>query len=209
MSGKYYPVPDFLKAEEETEQIEELVDGLPEKLKKVENNNVRNQQEEEEPVEIDFQALFIPDSPSQLKLILPQLAFNDIRGIYLVGTNLWHHESMIKRDIKGYNRNAIIADGYFDKSKNPETVRFTQNFVSLFNRKPKFIEAIAYDTASILFSTAMDESIDSQQQLKTALQGGHIYEGATGLTVFDKKGHAHRRLFLVTIKKNKFVEINH
>jgi len=74
--------------------------------------------------------------------------------------------------------------------------------------KPQFLEAISYDTASMLFLTAMDETIDSRQTLKDALQGKRIFEGVTGNTIFDKDGIAHRKLFLMTIKKGEFVEIN-
>jgi len=78
----------------------------------------------------------------------------------------------------------------------------------VFNTKPKFLEAISYDTTSILFLSAMDETIDSRQSLKNALKVRRIFKGATGNTFFDKDGTAHRDLFLMTIKKGKFVEIN-
>lgn len=203
LTGKYYPLPEFLEPEEEIDLLEE---GLqpPEPVK-----HARNKKAQEEPVEIQFEALFIPDSPSKIKLILPQLAFNDIRNVYLVGTNLWHHETLLKRDLRGYTRNAVIADGFFNKSTNPQTKVFSEQFTQLFDRDPKFIEAIAFDTASILLSTGLDETIASREELKDRLQGGQVYDGATGITLFDRNGQAHRRLFLVTIKKNQFVEINH
>lgn len=192
LNGQYFPLPDFLKPEEVIK----------------ENLNPRAR-EKEEKIQIDFQALFIPDSPSKIKLILPQLAFNDITDIYLVGTNLWHHKTLLKKDVRRYTKNAVIADGFFNQSMNPVTINFTKEFEALFSKKPRFLEAVAYDTASILFSTAMDENVNSQKDLKSVLQGGKIYEGATGITLFDSGGHAHRRLFLVTIKNNQFVEINH
>ncbi len=199
LTGEYYPLPDFLKPEPEE----------PVNTESDEGENAEAGKKEKEPVEIDFQALFIPDSPSKIKLILPQLAFNDITDIYLVGTNLWHHPSLLKKELRTYTQNAIIADGFFDKSRNPATIDFSKNFESLFGRKPVFLEAVSYDTAGILFSLMMDESIDSAHALKTALQGGRMFEGATGVTVFDENGNAHRQLFLITIKKNKFIEISH
>lgn len=206
LTGEFYPIPEFLKPEPDSLGHE---DGDENPLDGTGGANPRRDKEKENEVEIEFQALFIPDSPSRIKLILPQLAFNDIKGIYLLGTNLWHHPSLLKRDIRGYNRNAIIANGFFDQSENPETIRFTKSFEELFGKKPQFLEAIAHDTASILFSTAMDTKITSRKSLKDALQGSRIYEGATGVTVFDENGNAHRRLFLVTIKNQEFVEINH
>ncbi|MFH2060430.1 MAG: penicillin-binding protein activator [Pseudomonadota bacterium] len=209
LTGEFYPLPEFLKPEEDEGEIDERLNE-DEVIHQEEGRiNARNSNKEEIKYEIDFQALFIPDSPSKIKLILPQLAFNDIRNIYLVGTNLWHHEALLEKDIRRYTDNTIITDGFFNESENPKTIDFTKKFESLFDRKPNFLEAIAYDTASIIFLTAMNKDINSPIDLKTALQGGQIYEGATGITVFDSEGNAHRRLFLITIKKNKFVEISH
>ncbi|MDA3918956.1 MAG: penicillin-binding protein activator [Deltaproteobacteria bacterium] len=197
LTGEYYPVPDVLKPEPiEFENIQFLPSDILKNLK----------QEEEGKIEIDFEALFIPDSPSIVNMILPQLAYNDAKDIYLVGTNLWHHKSLLK-DARGYNKNAVISDGFFNNSQNPAVIEFTDKFESMFDIKPKFLEAISYDTASILLTFAMDEYIDSREKLKDSLQGRRIFEGVTGNTIFDENGIAHRQLFLMTIKKGKFVEI--
>ncbi|MFH2093971.1 MAG: penicillin-binding protein activator [Pseudomonadota bacterium] len=212
LTGAFYSLPEFLKQDDDDDEVvedNELFKDDEDAQQVKEKINARNDHKDEEKITIDFQALFIPDSPSKIKLILPQLAFNDIKNVYLVGTNLWHHESLLSNDIGRYTKNAIITDGFFDQSMNPATLDFTRKFEILFDRKPQFLEAIAHDTATILFLTAMDESINSWDTLKTALQGGRVYDGATGITLFDSGGNAHRRLFLVTIKKNKFVEINH
>ncbi len=198
LTGQFFPVPDFLK----TDTAEpENTDLFP-----IETETDARGEKEEEKIVIDFQALFIPDSPSKVNLILPQLAYNDARGMYLVGTNLWHHKSILK-EAKGYNKQSIITDGFFESSQNFVTAQFAKKFESLFNTKPKFLEAVSYDTAFILFLAAMDETIDSRKTLKEALQGNRIFEGVTGNTIFDKDGTAHRELFLMTIKKGKFVEI--
>ena len=210
LTGQFFPVPDFLNfnafgpendaAHNEGQNSGDWVQIIAEIEAYVKEN-------EKGKIKIDFEALFIPDSPSKLNLILPQLAFNDARGMYLIGTNLWHHKSLLK-EAKGYNKHAIITDGFFDGSQNSVTVRFTKKFKSLFNTKPKFLEAISYDSAYMLFLTAMDETIDSRQSLKDALQGKRIFEGVTGNTIFDENGIAHRELFLMTIKNGKFVEIS-
>ena len=210
LTGQFFPVPDFLKSEiDEPENSAGRYEDQPVDLVQIaiESEARQGKEEEEEKIQIDFEALFIPDSPSKVNLILPQLAFNDARGMYLIGTNLWHHKSLLK-EARGYNKHAIITDGFFDGSQNPVTVQFVKNFESLFDTKPKFLEAISYDTASMLFLTAMDETIDSRQTLKDSLQGKRIFEGVTGNTIFDKDGIAHRKLFLMTIKKGEFVEIN-
>jgi uncharacterized protein (DUF1697 family) len=100
------------------------------------------------------------------------------------------------------------GDGFFAEGTNPATIRFAAKFRNLFHRNPGFIEAIAHDSASILFITAMDEGIDSCTALKNTLQqGNRIFEGATGNTIFDHQGRAEKSLFLMTVKKGRFTEI--
>jgi len=208
LTGRFFPIPDHLKPEPvDAENKEDLSED--QQMDSVQNDaqEQTRKKEKEEKIQIDFQALFIPDSPSKANLILPQLAFNDATGMYIVGTNLWHDKSLLE-GAKGYNKQAILTDGFFDGSRNYATAQFTKTFELLFHSKPNFLEAIAYDTASILFLTAMDETIDSRQMLKQTLQGGKSFDGVTGNTIFDKDGTAHRELFLMTIKKGKFVEIS-
>ncbi|WP_300457368.1 penicillin-binding protein activator [Desulfobacula sp.] len=202
LTGQFFPVPEFLKPAVIESENNPGVDADVEM-----DSELTETEPRKEKVQIDFQALFIPDSPSKVGLILPQLAFNDATGMYLVGTNLWHDNRLLK-NAKGYHHHAIITDGFFDNSQKSATTQFTQKFESLFNTKPQFLEAISYDTASLLFLAAMDETIDSRAALKDALKGKRIFEGVTGHTIFDQFGAAHRELFLITIKKGEFVEIS-
>jgi ABC-type branched-subunit amino acid transport system substrate-binding protein len=156
---------------------------------------------------LNFQALFIPDSVSRINLILPQLVYHDAKDFTLLGTNLWHRDSLLK-ETRRYNQNAVICDGYFSGSVNPETAWFDASFQSLYQERPGFLEAIAYDTAQILFRAANAEDVSSGKQLKEVLQGMFIFDGATGHTRFDETGTPHKRLFLIGIEDDQFVEIS-
>ncbi len=191
LTGEFYPVPDVLLPKAPEEPDVKAVDA----------------DKDEPEIKIDFQALFIPDSPSRLNLILPQLAFNDATGMYLAGTNLWHHKSLLE-GAKGYYSRAVITDGFFSSSRNPVTLQFTRTFESLYGENPQFLEAIAYDTTMILFQTALSFGIDSREALKNELSSRRLFEGVTGLTTFDPEGVAQRELFLITIKNGQFVEIS-
>jgi ABC-type branched-subunit amino acid transport system substrate-binding protein len=205
LTGQFYPVPDCL-IPENTEQADITGDQAQDMVERETQPGPRAKKQPPK-VKIDFQALFIPDSASALNMILPQLAYNDIRGVYLVGTNLWHNKSLLKNS-GGYHNRAVITDGFFAEGTNPATIRFAAKFRNLFHRNPGFIEAIAHDSASILFITAMDEGIDSCTALKNTLQqGNRIFEGATGNTIFDHQGRAEKSLFLMTVKKGRFTEI--
>ncbi len=160
----------------------------------------------EDRLQIDFQALFIPDSLSRVNLILPQLAFHDARGMVLLGTNLWHQDSLLT-DAKGYNKNAVITDGYFGDSQNPVTADFHKRFGQIFGDKPGFLEAISYDTVKILFTAGLAQDAASRSDIRDILRGGQFFEGATGRTIFDKTGSPHKELFLITVNRGKFREI--
>jgi ABC-type branched-subunit amino acid transport system substrate-binding protein len=205
LTGEYYPLPDFLIPETPAQEEFEIP-IVPEEGKILQNNRGGATTAIEEAIEIDFQALFIPDSVSRVNLILPQLAFNDATGMVLLGTNLWHQASLLT-GAKGYNKNAVITDGYFGNSKNPITAGFEKEFKDLYATLPGFLEAIAYDTATILFEVAL-EAVDSRESLKNALQGGRVFEGVTGNTWFDKTGSVHKELFLITVKRGRFMEIS-
>ncbi len=211
LTGEFFPVPEFLKSEifDPYRFIDPKIINLDPvrhyKYQEIETKNRRSQKEKKD-IEIDFDALFIPDSPSKINLILPQLAFHDARGMYIIGTNLWHNERILKES-RRYNSKAVITDGFFADSQNPKTAEFTQKYQVVYGEKPKFLEAISYDTAFFLFKTVLDPSIESRHELVQALKGQRIYDGVTGTTMFDENGRARRELFLMTIKKNKFVEI--
>lgn len=203
LTGEYYPVPKFLRTNRPREAAPgEMGSSITDSSDAAVDESV------EQKGQIDFQALFIPDAVSRVNLILPQLAFNDALGMVLLGTNLWHQPDLLTGS-KGYNKNAVITDGYFGDSKNPITADFEKRFTDLYETRPGFLEAIAYDTVNIFFTAAMDKRVESRESLKEALQGNTIFEGVTGNTHFDKTGNAHKELFLITVKREKFMEISH
>ncbi len=164
------------------------------------------EKDEKKEVEIDFKAIFIPDTSTNVAQILPQLAYNDINDIYLLGTKLWHRQNLIK-DATGYNMNAVIMEGYFSESKNEQVKKFAKDFKDLYGTAPGFIEAIAYDTASILFEILGDDAVNTKKDLRDQIAGGKIFDGVTGRTYFDEKGDLHKNLYYLTIQNRQFVEI--
>ncbi|MBF0302762.1 MAG: penicillin-binding protein activator [Desulfamplus sp.] len=152
-------------------------------------------------------AIFIPDSPLRVAKILPKLTSNNIQNVYLLGTNIWHNKALLKVSSE-HIKNSVITDGFFAQSRKPEAARFTEAFKAVYGEEPEFIEAIAYDTASMLIKTAMDKSINSRVSVKNALAGNIIYNGVTGETMFDENRNVHKELFFLTIENNSFVEID-
>jgi ABC-type branched-subunit amino acid transport system substrate-binding protein len=158
-------------------------------------------------VVVDFDALFIPDSPKKAGMIAPQLAFYDVNKVLLLGTNLWHSNELIKEAGK-YVQFALMADGYYADASKKTVNDFIVAFMEQFGEPPGIIEAFAYDTAMIAFQTASNSTIRSRQDIKEILQHLHNFDGVTGMTSFNENGEADKKLFLLQIDGDKFVEVN-
>lgn len=156
----------------------------------------------------DVTAIFIPDAPSKLGMILPQLAYHDLTKAYQLGTNIWHDQLLMENAGK-YLSNTVITEGFFANGSNPEAGEFAKRFYLLHGEDPGFVEAVAYDTITMLVRTAMEEGIDSRSSLREALSAKRIFEGVTGRTLFDSDGNAQKELLFLTVKNGEFVELTH
>ncbi len=209
--GLYYEIPEDLKPEEEedlTADQESEGNGIPEAAAdETRKRGARGEVEEEEPQAIvDFDAIFIPDSPGKAGQIVPQLAYYDIKDVYILGTNLWHSDSLIKIASQ-YVQGAVMPDGFFADSPSPKVQKFVKEFEETYQETPDFIEAIVYDSAMILFNVVSREQIRYRSEIRDELLNLDNFPGVTGLTRFDENGDAQKKLYLLRVKGRKFVEL--
>jgi len=213
--GLYYKIPEDLKevaelsAEEEGDSPQESQADSDQPFDQDsadENQEKKNKKEEEPEAIVDFDAIFIPDSPKAAGLIIPQLAFYDVRDIYLLGTNLWHSNTLIKMAPQ-YVQGAIMPDGFFAGSAAPAVQDFVKTFEDTYEEKPGFIEAIVYDSAMMLFSVLIQPDLRFKSELKNELLSLVDFSGITGPTYFDENGEAQKQLYLLQVKGRRFVEL--
>ena len=196
LAGLYYEVPEHLK-------ITDLAADAQE-----DDENTKTEENEEPEAIVDFDAIFIPDAPTKAGLIIPQLAFYDVKDTYLLGTNLWHSDRLITM-ARQYVQGAVVPDGFFaeDASKNIEN--FVGIYQKVFDQKPGFIEAVTYDTAVILFQMVSRPDIRFRSTLKNELERLTDFQGVTGPTSFDNDGEVRKQLYLLKIKGNRFIRLEH
>ena len=211
--GLYYEVPENL------ENIDETIDEK-EPAKTPTDNFFETQLlpldeesasfgtgENEQPEAIvDFDALFIPDAPKKSGLIIPQLAFYDVKDTCLLGTNLWHSESLIDMT-RQYVQGAIMPDGFFIDGKTKNVRQFVGGFRKIFNENPGFIEAVAYDTTMVMFQIVNRPDVRFRSAIKNKLKDLTDFQGVTGLTSFEWNGDAQKKLKLFRIRGQRFVEL--
>ena len=80
-------------------------------------------------------------------------------------------------------------------------------FEKTFHDKPGFLEAVAYDTAMMLFNLVNRNDIQSRSEIKNKIMNLQDFQGVTGITSFDNTGNAHKELYLLQIQGNKFIEL--
>ena len=195
LGGLYYDIPRRLVTEE-VEEVEEIEDV---------DADLKGKDPRPEAI-VDFEAIFIPEEPKRSGLIVPQLAFYDIKDITIFGTNLWHSHTLIEM-AREYVQGAIMPDIFFAGSSLPQVKEFVKAFEDTFQNKPGFIEAVAYDTATILFQAAIQPDIYSRSSLRDEIIKRQNFPGVTGETSFGTNGDAFKKLYLLQIKGKKFEEI--
>jgi ABC-type branched-subunit amino acid transport system substrate-binding protein len=155
---------------------------------------------------VDFDAVFIPDAPKKAGLVIPQLAYYDIRDVYLLGTNLWNSQTLLEMSGE-YMKNTLIVDGFFAESQSKRVRDFVADFQDAYGRVPGIIEAMAYDSAMMVFRTMRQTATDSRRDLKQALLHLSDYEGVSGRTGFAPNGEADQTLQVLRIKRGRFVQV--
>ncbi len=215
LAGLYYEVPENLKitdlAADAQENTETSTDSTTDPLvvHPVEDNeNIQTGENEKPEAIVDFDAIFIPDAPTKAGLIIPQLAFYDVKDTYLLGTNLWHSDQLIAM-ARQYVQGAVVPDGFFAEDASENVKNFVGIYQKVFDQEPGFIEAVTYDTAMILFQMVSRPDIRFRSTIKNELERLTDFQGVTGLTSFDNDGEVRKRLYLLQIKGNRFFQLEH
>ncbi len=155
---------------------------------------------------VDFEAIFIPDGYNQVGLIAPQLAYHDVTGIRLLGTNLWNSPKLVEMAAP-YLQDSVFVDGFFAESNLPLTSQFVARYQESFGDKPGYLEAQAYDTMRLLVDGLHQPGVTSRPLLRNALLGIQALSGVAGAASVGPDGEVHKPPFLITIHRRRMEEI--
>ncbi|MCX5831942.1 MAG: penicillin-binding protein activator [Deltaproteobacteria bacterium] len=155
---------------------------------------------------INFEALFIPDSYPAVKMIVPQLVYNDIRGVRLLGLNGWNSRELLAME-DGYLEGAIFTDGFFVESSYPGVIDFVDKFYAAYGREPDVMEAQVFDTAGMAVSNILENKGATREKFRDGLQGIRAYPGVTGRTSFSATREAEKDAFVLTVKDGKIIQV--
>lgn len=101
------------------------------------------------PPNVDFDAIFIPDTVKKVQQIAPTLSFYDVDGVKLLGTNLWNSPRLTQRS-REFVEGSLFVDSLLDSSSSFKRTNFYHEFRAVFGYSPGTMESQAYDSALIL-----------------------------------------------------------
>jgi ABC-type branched-subunit amino acid transport system substrate-binding protein len=157
-------------------------------------------QDDPEAVPFGFEAIFIPDSYLRVKMITSQLDYHKVKGFALLGTSLWNSPHL-RAGGAPYMENAVFVDSFFIDGGNPEIYDFVEAFYATHKRQPENIEALAFDTAGMIFSVLDNTRVKTRQDFVSRLAQTGIYHGVTGATYFDPGRVSQKTPFILRIQK--------
>lgn len=160
--------------------------------------------EEMERPKPDFDAVFIPDYADRVGLIVPQLAFYDVKDVRLLGISGWNSPTLIKM-AGDYLSNTVIVDGFFVDSLRPQVTDFVGAYQKTFGKEPGIIEAQAYDSMGLVLSI-IPESGGSRDGIKNAIHRVKDYHGVSGDITFTGRD-AERSFYFLTVNGGAIEEI--
>ena len=162
---------------------------------------------EELPPIVDFEAIFIPDSFDKARQILPTLLFYNVKGVQVIGTNLWNTDELLSGSMGGEIEGSLFLDGFNKTKTTPEITNFMQKYYALYNAEPGILEAQGYDSAMAILQTLQKKSPSSREGMMKALFKLSDFKGVTGLTGFTDKREAKRNMSVMIVDQNKIVEL--
>jgi ABC-type branched-subunit amino acid transport system substrate-binding protein len=158
-------------------------------------------------VDAGLDALFIPDVPVRLKMIIPQLAFHNVRDVRLLGTSAWNNPDVLRAGGE-FLEGAVFVDAFSPNSFYPDVNDFTDVYYANYSREPGTLEALAYDaTAMVVKIVEEDGGIKTRDRMRENIGNVSDYRGVTGKTSFSEGRDAAKEVFFLTVKNGQIVQI--
>lgn len=166
--------------------------ALAEYAKNLKPNKSRKTRVELPPI-IDFDAIFIPDSPKTIGQLAGSLAYYNVKGIPLLGTAEWNTDQLYKRGGKMVE-GAVFPGGLSMNSKSELSRDFLRGYAEAFGIYPDLLSAQAYE-AMLLASQAIQTSgSDNRNDIVNKLANVRDFSSPLGELSFDSSRIAKRKL---------------
>lgn len=146
----------------------------------------------------DFDAIFIPDSAKALGQISAMLTYNSVKGVKLLGTNLWNVPGIAKRAGNSASQ-LLFVDSFVGSDAHYVNSNFVRDYKNEFNEEPGIFEIQAYDSA-LLLRQLVAQGATSRESLSRSLASLKDFPGSLGLLSMTSDREIQRPLLCLTLE---------
>jgi len=174
-------------------------------LKETKTKTGRDSKAKLKPI-VDFDAVFLPDSPPTVASIAGSLAYLDVNGIALLGTTEWNSDQLYKRGGR-FVENAFFPGVMNPVTRSPGQREFIRSYQEAFGTPPDLLAAQAYEAMEILSVAIKKAQSSNRADLAQQIFSLQNLEMPIGLASFDENRVAKRNLPLYTLDRfGNFIE---
>lgn len=152
-----------------------------------------------------FDAIFIPGRATDAGLITAQLNFHDMKVPFL-GANGWNSPDFARTADSSID-GAVFVDGFFVDSPNPSVQDFVEGYKKRFQTNPTIFAMQGYDAAKLVVDAAR-KGATSGETVREQLATQPDLLTLAGPAAFGPDGTLNRPLFLIQIKRGRFLQVN-
>ena len=152
---------------------------------------------------VDFEALFIPDSPKAVGQIAPMLAYQGVSNVRLLGTNVWNSAELPRRGQRNVER-ALFVDLNLDQDPAFKNSKFFRDYVKTFGEEPGLFESQGYEVG-LLLRQMIERGEHTRVGLAQALAQLKTVDGVTGPMTMTPQHELQRPLTAFTVRDNAIV----
>jgi len=152
-----------------------------------------------------FDAVFLPGRSSQIGLLTSQLLFYDVKVGFL-GNSTWNAPDLLRsadRTIEG----DVFVDGFFADSPDPTVHDFVVRYRLRHQVDPTSFAGHAYDATRLVLE-AVTRGATSGRAIRDQLMRSPDLPALSGPAAFGPNGTLDRKLFVIEVKKGKFVQVD-
>jgi ABC-type branched-subunit amino acid transport system substrate-binding protein len=154
---------------------------------------------------VDFDALFVPDSPKALGQIAPMLPYVGVNKIQLLGTNLWDSQEFIRRG-QDHVDGAIFVDSELSADPRFATSPFVKEFQKVFGQTPGIFETQGYEVGLAL-RNVISQGQHTRQELTSALANARQVQGVLGPLNINEAREFVRPMVALTVQNGQIIPL--
>lgn len=174
------------------------VGKLQEYLREVKAKTGKEPKSQLQPI-VDFDAIFVPDSPKAVAQVAASLNYYDVSSIPLLGTAEWNSDQFFRRGAS-LIQSAIFPAGFYMGSAQSTTKEFIQGFQGAFGQSPDLLAAQAYEAMQLVAFAMRSAGSEDRNQLANALASIRDFDSPMGKLSFDTQRIGRRRLAVLSLE---------